>query len=89
MKMHLASKFAPPMAPSEPTFLSIDIEGAEYEALCSINWELTTPRVICVEEWEGADTNGKIAKLLFENGYEIRERSALSAIYVHKSWSQA
>jgi hypothetical protein len=88
MKVIPASEIAPPMNPSDPTFLSIDIEGAEYDALCSINWDVTTPRVICVEQWEGTDANGKIAGLLSEKGYEFREKSALSGIYVHASWNQ-
>lgn len=88
MKVVPASVLAPSMKPSDATFLSIDIEGAEYEALNSIDWELTTPRVICVEEWEGSEAQGKIAGLLTEKGYELRERTALSAIYVHRAWNQ-
>jgi hypothetical protein len=43
--------------------------------------------VICVEEWEGAGAQGKIAGLLTEKGYELKERTALSAIYVHREWN--
>ena len=89
MKVIPTSVLAPPMTPYDATFLSIDIEGAEYEALSSINWGVTTPRVICVEEWDGADAQRKIAGLLTEKGYVLKERTALSAIYVHKSWSHA
>ena len=66
MKVIPTSVLAPPMTPFNATFLSIDIEGAEYEALYSINWEITTPRVICVEEWDGALEQSKIASLLTE-----------------------
>lgn len=81
-----ASEFMPSMRPSEPTFLSIDIEGADYDALCSINWEKTRPRVICVEEWPDSSAFSDIGKLLVGLGYELKEKSELSSIYVHKTW---
>ena len=83
-----ASDFMPGMRPSEPTFLSIDIEGADYDALFSIDWEKTKPRVICVEEWPGSSTFSDIGRLLAGHDYELKERSALSSIYVHQSWSK-
>jgi hypothetical protein len=89
MKVVPASALAPSMKPSDATFLSIDIEGAEFEALSSIDWEVTTPRVICVEEWDRADVQGRIAGLLTEKGYVLKERTALSAIYVHQNWLSA
>ncbi len=89
MKVVPASSLAPSMKPSDATFLSLDIEGAEYEALNSIDWEVTTPRVICIEEWDGADIQGRIAGLLTEKGYELKERTGLSAIYVHQNWNHA
>lgn len=87
MSVSPASDFMPRMQPSDPTLLSIDIEGAEYDALCSINWERTKPRVICVEEWSGSSTFSNIGKLLAGHGYELKERSDLSSIYVHETWN--
>ena len=86
--MHVlpVSEFAPDMKPIDPTLISIDIEGADYEALCSINWEKTKPRVICVEEWSGSNLVSEIRILLEGHGYELREKSELSAIYVHSAW---
>jgi hypothetical protein len=86
MRIVPAFEIAPAMNPSEPTLLSIDIEGADHEALSSIDWSKTRPRVICVEEWEGVRQSGAISELLNAQGYELRDHSGLSAIYVHKSW---
>jgi hypothetical protein len=41
------------MRPSKTTFLSIDAEGTDYDALRSIDWEKTKLTVICAEEWPG------------------------------------
>ena len=30
-------------------FLNIDVEGADYETLLSLNFEVYRPRVICIE----------------------------------------
>lgn len=89
--MHVlpVSEFAPEMKPLDPTFISIDIEGADYDALVSINWEKTKPRVICIEEWSGSNQVSDIRTFLAGQGYELKEKSELSAIYVHNSWSLA
>jgi hypothetical protein len=87
MSVSPASDFMPDMNPLDPTLLSIDIEGADYDALCSINWERTKPRVICVEEWSGPSTFSEIRKLLVGHGYELKEKSDLSSIYVHETWN--
>ncbi len=73
MKVVPASVLAPLMKPSDATFLSLDIEGTEYEALNSIDWEVTTPRVICIEEWDGADIQGRIAGLLTEKVMNLKK----------------
>ena len=86
MQVLPASHFAPRMRPSEPTFLSIDIEGTDYEALCSIDWKKTKPRVICVEEWPGEQHVSEVRNLLESYGYQLREKTELSSIYVHSSW---
>jgi hypothetical protein len=88
MSVSPASDFMPQMKPSDPTLLSIDIEGADYDALCSINWERTKPRVICIEEWFGKGTFSDIGRLLVGHGYELQERSELSSIYVHATWNR-
>lgn len=86
MQVLPASFFVPSMSPSEPTLLTIDIEGADYEALCSIDWEKTKPRVICVEEWPGEQPVSQVRNLLESHGYQLREKTELSSIYVHRTW---
>jgi hypothetical protein len=88
MPVRPASDFMPKMKPSDPTLLSIDIEGADYIALSSINWEKSKPRVICVEEWPGSSTISEIGSLLIGHGYKLMEKSELSSIYVHETWNE-
>lgn len=73
--------------PVEPSFLSIDVEGKDFEVLKSINWNDFLPRLICVESW--SDNNletSKIQNYLEKKGYEFQQSVGLSHIFVHTSY---
>ena len=74
--------------PSEPCFLSIDVEGAELDVLKTNDWKRFKPRLICIESWPGeANINkNKIEKLLEDQGYIKRSTTGLSTIYIAKSY---
>jgi hypothetical protein len=73
--------------PSEPTLLSIDVEGKDFDVLLSINWNEYLPRVICIETWSNhSEYKIEINSLLKERGYLLKEEISLSNIYVHNSY---
>jgi hypothetical protein len=67
------AEFTPPCSPSDPSLLSIDIEGQELNCLQSIDFDFYCPRVICVEEWEETITNGesKVREYLTLKNYSL------------------
>jgi hypothetical protein len=71
--------------PSDPTFLTIDIEGLDFEILSSVDWSKVSPRVICVEDFSIVRPS-RIETLLTEKGYNLVDKGLLSSIYVHKSY---
>jgi FkbM family methyltransferase len=73
------------ISPSQPSFLSIDVEGADLEVLNSIDWTKIRPRVVCIEEV--GETNSKLIKEKLElEGYSLVEDSGISKIYLHKNY---
>ena len=71
--------------PSRPSFLSIDVEGADLGVLNSIDWTKIKPRVVCIEEVGETNTKAIKEKLEFE-GYSLVDNSGISKIYLHKSY---
>jgi FkbM family methyltransferase len=71
--------------PSEPSFLSIDVEGADLDVLNSIDWTKIKPRVVCIEE-VGATNSKLIKEKLDSEGYSLVENSGISKIYLHNSY---
>jgi FkbM family methyltransferase len=82
------SEFAPAMDPRSPTFLTIDVEGADLEVLKSNDWVKTLPRVICIEELEGAEIGKKslIRSFLENYDYIFIKKTLLSSIFVHSEY---
>jgi FkbM family methyltransferase len=73
------------ISPSQPSFLSIDVEGADLEVLNSIDWTKIRPRVVCIEEV--GETNSKLIKEKLElEGYSLVEDFGISKIYLHKTY---
>ena len=51
-------------------FLNIDIEGGDYEALCSLNFNIYKPKIICVEIDEKNILKSNIYKYLINLNYK-------------------
>ena len=57
-------------------FLSVDVEGYDFEALSSNNWDKYSPTVVCIEsptQFVGVSKNSsnQIVKFLDEKGYDL------------------
>lgn len=74
-----------------PDFLSIDVEGGDFEILQSINFESTCPKVICVEVADyspigAGKRRDNIIGLLNSNNYYEYACTNLNAIFVHNDF---
>jgi hypothetical protein len=75
------------ISPTDPFFLSVDCEGFDLEVLKSINWSISRPRVVCVEEISNENQNHfPIFEFLSSLDYIKVTHSELSSIYVQKIW---
>jgi len=59
-----------------PELLSIDVEGSELEVLSSNDWDIFSPRVVCIEILNECLTeelfrNNKVFSFLFSKGYVL------------------
>ena len=64
-------------------FLNIDVEGADYEVLISLNFEKYSPKVICIEIVKKLDES-IIFKFLKDKGYILTwsSKSNISHIFI-------
>ncbi len=74
-----------------PDFLSIDVEGLDFKILKSIDFEKSSPKVICVEASEyspeGSGARRKeLIKFLGDKGYYEYANTNLNAIMVKKDF---
>lgn len=74
-----------------PDFLSLDVEGLDFEILKSINLNAAGPKVICVEAAEYSDIGaGKprtdILDMLSNSGYTQYATTNLNAIFVRNNF---
>ena len=51
-------------------FLNIDLEGADYEALISLDFKIYKPKVICIEINKKSVVNSETYKYLLKIGYK-------------------
>jgi FkbM family methyltransferase len=74
-------------SPLDPTLLSIDVEGMDFEVLKSNNWREFLPRVIVIEEWGYSGGNEtEIGNFLLTKGYKRFAWTSLSSIFVHEEY---
>ena len=68
-------------------FLNIDLEGADFEALQSLNFKIYRPSIICIEINEKDIFNSKIFKFLNDRKYKMiwSSKSNLSHILIDSS----
>ena len=72
-----------------PTFLSIDVEGLDYELLQSLDLRKFRPPVVCVETLTYSESrqerkDARIARLLIENGYFLYADTYINTIFVEE-----
>ena len=76
-----------PMTDLEPTFISIDVEGADFDVLASNDWNICRPRVVCIESPVGFSELGpKIQDYLEGLNYKLVEQTSLSKIFVSNNY---
>jgi FkbM family methyltransferase len=73
-----------------PDFLSIDVEGLDYDVLRSADFSSSRPKVICVEAVSGADKDAspRLKHLLEERGYELYTRTLGNLILLDRDFAQ-
>ena len=71
---------------NKPVFLSLDIEGSEYQALSTFNFGRFAPKLIAIESWNlpWASKN-RSHELLQSNRYRLAAYSGLTAFYMPES----
>ena len=76
--------------PSEPTFLTVDIEGADLAVLEGNDWNSFKPRVIAVEEHGVRPmSESAVRSLLLGKGYELLAQACVTSIFVHAKYLEA
>lgn len=68
-------------------FMSVDVEGLDYEVLVSNNWARYRPEVLIVEELSTSletISQGKIARYLHDQGYCVKSKLINSVIFTRK-----
>lgn len=70
-------------------FLSIDVEGLDYQILLSNDWQKYRPQVVLVEELKTSlaalESGSKIAFLMQQNGYELIAKTFNTSFYKARS----
>jgi FkbM family methyltransferase len=74
---------------SAPDFISIDVEGLDFDIIKSMNFDKDKPLVFCIETMEfGGDGLGKkkydVQNFLIENGYVVYADTYINTIFVRK-----
>jgi hypothetical protein len=74
-------------APNYIDFLSLDVDGAEYEILKSFSFDRYNIELICVEHnslYDGTDKKNLIKSLLIENNYDLIKETIHDDFYMLK-----
>lgn len=67
--------------------LSIDVEGLDLEIIKSANFEICTPKIICIETKITSNQNiDEISIFLFSKGYKLFAYTPINGIYVHHQY---
>ncbi len=71
-------------------FLSVDVEGLDYQVLMSNDWSKYQPNIVLVEDLEITSldriNNSKIYNLMREQGYELYSKSVNTLIFKLKEF---
>jgi FkbM family methyltransferase len=71
----------------EPTLVSIDIEGLDFEVLSTLNLKKYRPPIVCIETLQYSETreetkDARIAQLMSDNGYFVYGDTYINTIFV-------
>jgi FkbM family methyltransferase len=71
----------------EPTLVSIDIEGLDFEVLSTLNLKKYRPPIVCIETLQYSETreetkDARIAELMSDNGYFVYGDTYINTIFV-------
>jgi FkbM family methyltransferase len=67
----------------QPIFLSIDVEGSEYDVLNSLDFSKHRPNLIAIESWELPwNSASSVVSLMKKHKYELVAYSGLTAFYM-------
>lgn len=76
--------------PTSASFLSVDVEGHDFEVLKGNDWDTYLPRVVCVEDLEGVDWHdSEVHMFMSQRDYRLQARAPFSSIYVHEAGLKA
>ncbi len=69
-----------------PDFISIDIEGLDFEVIKGLNFDKYRPKVFCVETIENSTEhkNKEIDQFMLDKGYMVYADTYINTIYVDK-----
>lgn len=65
-------------------YMSLDVEGMEYEILNGINWSRDKIKIISVENEDGFDSEMKIRNFLLGKGYIYLARISQDDFFIRK-----
>ncbi|WP_051379811.1 FkbM family methyltransferase [Bradyrhizobium murdochi] len=79
--------FADRFLDKEPTLVSIDVEGLDFDVLSTLNLNKYRPAIICVETLQYSETreevkDTRIAQLMSDNGYFAFGDTYINTIFV-------
>lgn len=71
------------ISPDDNFFITIDIEGSEYDVIREINFRRQRPRAVLVETWQYPWSKESILNSIFyKNNYQLFAYTGLTALYI-------
>lgn len=74
--------------PSEPSLLSMDLEGVDLMVLRKVDFSTFRPRVIAIEDHQKGDGNSEISVLLSSHGYRLVSQHWVTSIWLAEDWRE-
>jgi len=73
-----------------PNFISIDVEGLDFDVLKNLDIQKYRPEIFCIETINYSEDNterkdARISKYMVDNGYMIHSDTYINTIYVEKN----